>query len=280
MKFALIGGDMRQVKLGELLENDGHAVSYYALDKACSCAETAKLATDGADCVILPLPTVKNGVLNAPLSENATAIEDVLSAVSPYQMLFAGKIDAYLMQAAKKRGLELIDYLEREEFTVMNAAATAEGAVQLILENTDIMLTGAKCLVVGYGRIGKALAERLAGLYADVTVSAREESDLAWMKMRGVKQAYTKKIAGIIDRFDVVVNTAPALVIGENSLKKMKKDCLCIDLASAPGGVDFVAAEKLGIKTLWAQNLPGKTAPASVAAGIKDTVFNILKEKG
>ena len=36
MKFALIGGDMRQAKLADLLADDGHFVSAFALDKVQS----------------------------------------------------------------------------------------------------------------------------------------------------------------------------------------------------------------------------------------------------
>ncbi len=59
----------------------------------------------------------------------------------------------------------------------------------------------------------------------------------------------------------------------------MKKSALCIDLASKPGGVDFGAAEDLGIQTIWALGLPGKVAPESAGAAILDTVFQILTEQ-
>ena len=72
----------------------------------------------------------------------------------------------------------------------------------------------------------------------------------------------------------------PARVLGESRLSKLKHGCLCLDLASKPGGMDFSAASKLGVKAVWALSLPGEVAPVTSGAIIRDTIYNILKEKG
>ncbi len=46
------------------------------------------------------------------------------------------------------------------------------------------------------------------------------------------------------------------------------------------GGVDFEAANKLGVKVIWALSLPGKVAPVTSGIIIKDTILNILNELG
>ena len=46
--------------------------------------------------------------------------------------------------------------------------------------------------------------------------------------------------------FDLIVNTAPAPVLGKSQLRRVRKDALIIDLASRPGGVDFDYARELG----------------------------------
>ena len=48
---------------------------------------------------------------------------------------------------------------------------TAEGAIQLAMEELPITLHGARVLVIGYGRLGRVLADRLAGLKARVSVA-------------------------------------------------------------------------------------------------------------
>jgi polyribonucleotide nucleotidyltransferase len=79
---------------------------------------------------------------------------------------------------------------------------------------------------------------------------------------------------------DLVFNTVPAVILDEGILSKLSRDCLVIDLASKPGGVDFNTARDLGIKTIWALSLPGKVAPITAGEAIKDTILNILDERG
>ena len=53
---------------------------------------------------------------------------------------------------------------------------------------------------------------------------------------------------------------------------------MIVDLASKPGGVDFEAARKMGIKVIWALSLPGKVAPDTAGDIIGKTIINILDE--
>lgn len=286
MNFAIIGGDMRQVKLSEFLAKDGHTVSVFALDKVKTDdrirrSETIADAMEEAECVVLPLPALaKENVLNTPLSRGIHTLDEVISAAGTDQIICAGKMDAVMKEKFAKHGLEAVDYLAREEFAIANAVATAEGAIQIMMEEMPITIHEAKCLVIGFGRIGKALATRLQGLGAQVTVSARKCSDIAWIKAYGYAAEDTTQLEGKLSKYDVVVNTVPAYVMGGKRLRELKSDCLCLDLASKPGGVDFSEASKLGLKTIWALSLPGEVAPASSGKAIADTIYNIVKEQG
>lgn len=286
MRFAVLGGDMRQAKLAELLAADGHVVSTFALDKfrfeeGILQEGVLKDAVIAAECVVLPLPvTSREGMLNTPLSCDLHTTREVLSVLRTDQIICAGRIDCATHELADALGLTLIDYLEREELAVANAVAAAEGAIQLIMEETPITLCHASCLVIGFGRIGKLLCHRLRGMGAEVTASARNFADMAWIRAYGYKAVDTGGIDAILGQFDVVINTVPARILGENRLRRLKQGCLCLDLASKPGGLDFSAASKLGVKAVWALSLPGEVAPVSSGMIIKDTVYNILSEKG
>ena len=67
---------------------------------------------------------------------------------------------------------------------------------------------------------------------------------------------------------------------GETELKDLRPDCLIIDLASKPGGVDMAGAAALGVRVVWALSLPGKVAPVSAGRYIMDTVYHIMEELG
>ena len=191
----------------------------------------------------------------------------------------AGHISSAAMDLAVEHGIDIIDYYNREELMIANAVSTAEGAVQLAMEETAITLNGSKCLVIGYGRIGKILAHRLKALGANVTVSARNYADKAWINAFGYKYADTRQLESCLENFDIVINTVPARVLGKDRLELLHAGSLCMDLASKPGGMDFNAAAGLGIKAIWALSLPGEVAPESSGAVIRDTIYNILHEQ-
>ena len=104
------------------------------------------------------------------------------------------------------------------------------------MEELPITLHGARVLVIGYGRLGRVLADRLAGLKARVSVAARKYADLAWAESLGMGVEQTGHLLGWLCGYDLVINTVPARVLGEAELGDLKPGCLVIDLASKPGG--------------------------------------------
>lgn len=281
--FWVVGGDLRQVRLAQLLQMDGHTVQTYAMKRreikeALSGSDTLN-GIERCDCVILPLPAVgEGGILNAPLSDRKVPLSAVAGRLKPGQILCGGKLDAEFVRSAREKGCRVYDYFEREELAVKNAVPTVEGAIQIAMEELPTTLFGARVLVIGYGRVGRLLAHRLKGLGARVTVSARSFRDLAWIEAYGYCAEHTDQLAGWLCSYDLIINTVPAQVLGEAALEDVSSDCLIIDLASRPGGVDFESAAALGIKVIWALSLPGKVAPLSSGQIIRDTVYHILQE--
>lgn len=282
MNIWVVGGDQRQAALAGLLAEDGHTVHTFALDRAegLTC-ETSLEEADRADCVVLPLPAMgERGHLNAPLSEEEYSLTWVLDFLQPGQLVCAGMVNRELAAAAEQRRLRLEDYFAREELAVANAVPTAEGAIQIALEELPITLHDARALVIGYGRLGKALAQRLDGLGARVTVAARSWEALAWAQTRGLATEHTGQLTPWLCSYDLVVNTAPARLLGREQLAALRPGALVIDLASKPGGVDFEAAAQLGVKAVWALSLPGKVAPVSAGGYMKTAIYHIMDELG
>ena len=284
LKFAVIGGDMRQVKLASLLVADGHAVSAFAIDQArpegAVLAASLKAAVRGADCVLLPLPLTREcAALNTPLSDLVLTTDEVFASLHPDQILCGGRITEASHRQAAEHGLTLLDYFAREELVILNAAATAEGAIQVAMEATPTVLLGARVLVLGFGRIGKVLAHRLRALGVHVTVSARSWADLAWIAAYGYEGVHADHLDGKLGGQDILFNTIPHLVLDAKHLQALDSGTLCIDLSSKPGGIDFAAAASLGLRVIWALGLPGEVAPQTAGVIIRDTIYNILSEQ-
>ena len=287
--IAVLGGDVRQAHLADVLaeKNSGFVVSAIFMEKTAKLSAKVRRTNDprkalpNCGTVIFPLPLLDaRGKLNAPQSETSPELGDCLAHIAPEANVFAGMVSESSRRFAAERGVELIDYFTREEFAVLNAVPTAEGAIEIALREMPVTLFGSTCLVLGYGRIAKALTRLLAGFGARVRVAARKQSELSWAKINGCEPLAICELDDYLRDVDCVFNTVPALLLGEEKLMRLGRQCLVIDLASKPGGVDFKAANRLGIKAIHALSLPGSSAPHTAGEIILSTIFNILNERG
>ena len=280
LTFSFIGGDMRQWSVIKMLSDEGYRIKTYGFDKLKGNTEEGLLDTiENANYIVLPLPyTTDKITVNSPYSGEKILIESLIEKIKKNQVVLGGKLDKSIMERCRTCGIDIYDYANREEFAVMNAVPTAEGAIAAAMNNTDITIKGSRCLVIGYGRIGKVLSADLKALGANVTATSRQTSVLAEIEAMGYSALKTDKIKDYVSDFDIIFNTVPHMVLGERCLMATKKNVLIVDLASRPGGVDFNEAKRLKRKTLWELSLPGRVAPFTAGKIIKDTVLNMIEE--
>lgn len=273
----LIGGDERQAVLAGLLCGDGHAIHVYGLEQRL-LGESDLTGIDEADCVILPLPAIgHDGSIHAPFSTLKLSPEAILDCLKPGQLILAGKPNAALMGGAEQRGLVLQDYFSREELAVLNAIPTAEGAIRIAMERLPVTLHGSRILILGFGRLGQALAPRLRSLGADVQAAARRPEQRALANSMGIGSEHPEDIREWLHLYDLVINTVPAQMLGVEELTALKEGAVVIDLASLPGGVDDESAAALNVTVIHALSLPGKEAPLTAARYLRDTVYHMLE---
>lgn len=282
-KFSILGGDKRNLELARLLMEDGNEVQIFGFEDTDlylpKCEKLDEAMTYG-DVIVGPLPMSRDGkTLNAPFTPKKIELERILKGLTKGNIFVAGKINQDFLEGAEKKGIILGDYFNREEMQIFNAIPTAEGAIQIAIKEMDITLHKSNAMILGYGRIGKVLSKMLQGIGVNVYVEARKYEDLAWIKNNGYLPIHLKELEFYINRMDVVFNTIPAMIMDEKLLKKLNNNCVVIDLASSPGGVDFKKAKELGIKAIVARGLPGKVAGVTAAAIIRDTIYNIIRER-
>lgn len=285
--FSIIGGDLRIIKLAKMLADEGHTIYTYGLEKAEELKDTpniifadkiSKAIPKDVEVVIGPIPFSSNGNnINAPFSDKEISIRELIHYLNA-KILIAGSISPEVYEIATDDYIEIVDIMKREELAVLNTISTAEGTIEIAIANTNKIIHGSEILILGFGRIGKVLARKLAGLSAKVTCAARKDEDLAWIRAYGHNETNINALGENLSKYDIIINTVPHLILNKEKLEYVKKDVLLIDLASNPGGIDKRETKDLNLKLIWALALPGKVAPVTTAEFIKDTIYNILKE--
>lgn len=285
-KISILGGDFRIVKLAEMLAKDGNKIYTFGLELSdnlkninniIQCSDIEQ-ATKDAEIIIGPIPFSSDGkTINSPFSKEEIKIDKVMNAINS-KVLIAGEIKQEIYEISNKKYIEVIDLLKREELAVLNTIAIAEGVIQLAIANTNKIIHGSKVLILGFGRIGKVLAKKLDALSTNVTCAARKEEDLAWIHAYGYKSVNINTIEKNLKDYDLIINTVPHMILDKEKLQYVNEDCLLIDLASNPGGIDKKVIKEKNLKFIWALSLSGKVAPITSAEFIKETIYNILKE--
>ena len=275
-KILIAGGDMRQICCASRLST-GYTTGIIGFDEELIPSGNSFISFEENapfDCAVLPvIPLNEAGMISTPCFSGDLSADDIKKLLTPESIIFAGRINEKLREAFK--GYQLFDYMESEALNLKNAVPTAEGAVQIALEELPVTLSGLRILIVGMGRIGRALTEILKGFGADVTAAVRNAKGTANARIHGIKSVCTDKMES---NYDLVFNTVPHIVFDHDRLERFDEKTLFIDLASKPGGIDFDAAAELGIKAIWALGLPGKTAPVTAGEIIAETVIDIITE--
>lgn len=284
LTFTIIGGDERQVELIFILLNRGQRVNALGFDNLMDFRVNTftELVEELFNChvLLLPIPySNKEGYINIKESGLEVTLAEIMEYLGVYKpLVMLGKTDKAFDSMASDIGLDYIDFTKEESFAILNAIPTAEGAIQRAMEMANITIHGSRALVLGYGRIGKCLSRMLKGIGAQVTVEARKAEDLAWITENGYKGVHLNDLDGILPYQDIIFNTIPHLILDREKLEIVNRDTVIIDVSSLPGGIDFKAAEELGIRASLDLGLPGKVAPKTAAEIIyKITMDNLMK---
>lgn len=265
--------DKRQEALGTLLPGQKVKCSWEEYKREEICEKI----------YVLPTPVAK---LNR-FPQVCDAIKSELVNCKGPLFVFAGAVSGEWKNFLESNGIAYVDFMQLQEVVEGNAIITAEATVAEILLASKKSICQQKILVTGYGCCGKPIAFLLRAMGAEVTVAARREEVREEIRRDGFAAVgfYTVKmdrdiielpqdlnIRDIATEIDTIVNTVPAPVITKEIIEKMSKESLIVDIASSPGGTDFVAAEKYGITAKLALGLPGIYTTTSSAELLKNAI--------
>lgn len=210
---------------------------------------TEKCAPDVSH-LLLPVPSFSAGDVYLAHYLNRLP-EDVI--------ITGGNLDSPLLS-----GYRTVDFLQDPYYLAANAAITADCAMEYICNHFPGGLPGRTALVIGWGRIGKCLGKLLEQQGAQTAVAARKPADLAMIQALGHRAVPVSDLANCVDRFDMILNTVPNMVLPD---LQAKPGSLVMELASKPG----ISGENI----VPARGLPGKMAPKQSGKLIAETFIRL-----
>lgn len=179
--------------------------------------------------------------------------------IGPVQFYQGTTLTPEIEAACSHYHVPVINYMASREFLLANAELTAEGLLAFLILNTPFSLNGATALILGFGRCGAAIAKKLHALGCRV-----DAYDL-------VPDSFENP-----QSYDLIINTIPDIIMTEEKLVPLRRNCCLFDIASSPGGFDKEAVSRLGMELHLCPHIPGKTAPQTAGYAIAQQVLSYL----
>lgn len=259
-KFLIIGNDKKMQACRNRFVELGFTAS-------CCDGEGSEEKIASAKNIILPIPTVANGVI----SGTRITLEELCGFLSDNQTVFYGNLKE---NPFGKRG----KCYYNESFLIKNSRLTAQGTLKIILESTDRDMYSLHAAVLGYGRCGRAICKALQSNGADTTLVTRTPYSTVLAENEKLRSIDFREFCKTASTFDIIVNTVPHNILGIDTMEKLTKKNLYIEIASKPYGFNINEIDKYNFRYVLAESLPGRLTPTSAGANIADTVIEILKE--
>lgn len=277
--IAVVGGDHREREIARQAAATGAVVRAYGFPLPEDGIAGVTLCRDSDEALrdahygLLPIPGMaEDGSLYAPHASRPIVIDrETLGGMAAGAHLILGTADHRLRAAAQAAGVGIVEYEQDRELMMRRGPTIVEGALQRIIELTEITIHGAAIGVVGQGTIGSLLTRTLVLLGAEVLVAARNPVQRAEAEVTGATAVPLDQLPRHAPRLDMLLSTVPVQVVGEEALEALPTGSLVMDLAAPPGGVDLDRAAELGHITSWARGL-GARAPVTAGASQWDGI--------
>ena len=216
--------------------------------------EVTEEITPAVTHVLLPVPSLDvNGAI-----QGGQTLEVLVASLPRGTVLMGGNLPPL--------ECPVIDFLQDEFYLAENAAITAHCALSLTLRHLRKTMADLPVLIIGWGRIGKCLAQLLRSIGAEVTVAVRQTKDAAMLQALGFQSVAPEELQP--DKYHIIYNTAPAPVLDQEDAHP---EALLIDLASRRGiGSDRV---------LWARGLPNQMMPEASGMLMAKTALRFALRK-
>lgn len=285
-EIVMIGGDIRQYYLAVDLLNSGYGVSAYGeifdqqipgVKKLEGKAQVWEKLQQDYSILVLPVPVSMDGEFVK--GGKTICLSELCVHMGMGESIFGGKVSKGIELSCEKKHGICVDFMNVKEVAEKNAVPTAEGAITEASILGNCQLTNSECLIMGYGICGTVLADKLNKFGAKVTVMEQKEEKRVKARKNGL-EAISFLETDELKKYTYLFNTVPAMVADEAFLKQCSLNLCMIDLASAPGGIDFEYAKKAGMSARLCPGLPGKYAPKTAGEILAEQIRKEIRDYG
>lgn len=242
MLIGVVTSDKRQESIAETLEQRGYTV--------IKVVKSEDLCFD-MDILVLPIRGINESCI-MKLQNTVLNFNEFFKNAKKELVIYSGVNCQFL----EKLPFHVIHLLSDEDIINYNAKLTAQGLLIDLLLNIHSSIDEIAIDIIGYGHCGKAIYKLLSSINPNVRVISRR--NLSEYENSPVNTLMFEEYLQQEEYADVLINTVPAMMINEKIISKLDKNTLLLDIATAPGGIDFDCATKYHLQALLLPALPSK----------------------
>lgn len=190
--------------------------------------------------------------------------------------IFGGAIDIELKTIFENKNIKYFNMMLNEDFVLKNATLTAEGMLCDLILNTPDSIVEQNILIIGSGRVAKAVGYLFLKLGLKFDFAMRNEKEYSLTKLFANNCYLGEEYKKYLKNYDVVINTVPAVIFTQNDVEKFKNNCYVFELASKRC---LEGLNTQNINYVLCPALPSKYMPKSAGKLIVSLINNYL-EKG
>ncbi len=274
--IVVAGGDTRDAWLCRMLLGRGYDVRTWGI--AAKGVEPFRMSQAPPNVLIGPMTGIADDGRMQTAEGEIMLTEELLSRMGAGSLLAAGLIGDRIVTRCRAMGIRTIQYRLLSTFMWLNAVPTAEGAIEAAIGRSGRTLFARPIGVIGFGRVGSVLTDRLSRYGAHAVVFERSAEKQAMARAFG-HPAFPLDV-NPRPPLDGVFNTAPAPVLDASWFGEDAPGWV-IDLASIPGGLAPELRNTALVRQRYQQilSIPGKVAPVRAAEIVWETLSLALEEE-
>ena len=231
------------------------------------------------DLLLLPIPATRDGI---SLNDTPYSLEIFQKRLSQTE-----KKPRLIGYGACPDILAFSDYLDLskdEKFVSANAELTAEGGLYLLqkaLCRQGLSLSETVAVILGYGRIARAIAARLAANHAQILIGARRKDareaaqSAGYLPFDCTDRTFFLERGRLLfaDRAHILINTVPERSVIELT-KKMPSPLFALELSGKSDVLE--ACQALPYPTIDGKAIPTRFLPQTAGKLLAEAILRAL----